>query len=198
MQSSSLTSAWANLVTGYRRLQRSVYWVASSCGSAPFWSVDRALLHVDCPMISQLLSSFLSACLQVLEQLTGQQPVFGKARYTVRTFGIRRNEKISCFVTVRGEKALQLIVSLPSSLGATTCTRPNFQMQLDCVLICLAPGGCMGNKGSRLEPVLQLHQMHNGSSWVCGTGEWPEGEGVRASAKKLLGFWQLWCAYHIP
>jgi ribosomal protein L5 len=48
---------------------------------------------------------------QVLEQLTGQQPVFGKARYTVRTFAIRRNEKISTSVTVRGEKALQLIVS---------------------------------------------------------------------------------------
>lgn len=47
--------------------------------------------------------------LQVLEQLTGQQPVYGKARYTVRRFGIRRNEKISCFVTVRGEKAMQLI-----------------------------------------------------------------------------------------
>lgn len=49
--------------------------------------------------------------LQVLEQLTGQQPVFGKARFTVRTFGIRRNEKISCFVTIRGEKAMQLLVS---------------------------------------------------------------------------------------
>ena len=47
---------------------------------------------------------------QVLEQLTGQQPVFGKARYTVRTFSIRRNEKISTSVTVRGEKAMQLIV----------------------------------------------------------------------------------------
>lgn len=55
-----------------------------------------------------LIRSFL----QVLEQLTGQQPVFGKARYTVRTFAIRRNEKISTSVTVRGEKALQLIVSL--------------------------------------------------------------------------------------
>ncbi len=52
--------------------------------------------------------------MQVLEQLTGQQPVYGKARYTVRTFAIRRNEKISCFVTVRGEKALQLIVSSPN------------------------------------------------------------------------------------
>jgi large subunit ribosomal protein L11e len=40
----------------------------------------------------------------VLEDLTGQKPVFGKARYTVRSFGIRRNEKISCFVTVRGDK----------------------------------------------------------------------------------------------
>ena len=54
-----------------------------------------------------------SLCVQVLEQLTGQQPVYGKARYTVRTFAIRRNEKISCYVTVRGEKALQLIVSSP-------------------------------------------------------------------------------------
>ena len=45
----------------------------------------------------------------MLEQLTGQQPVFGRARYTVRTFGIRRNEKISCSVTVRGDKAMQLI-----------------------------------------------------------------------------------------
>ena len=48
---------------------------------------------------------------QVLEQLTGQQPVFGKARYTVRQWAIRRNEKISCHVTVRGEKAVQLLVS---------------------------------------------------------------------------------------
>jgi len=47
----------------------------------------------------------------VLEQLTGQQPVYGKARFTVRTFGIRRNEKISCSVTIRGEKAQQLLVS---------------------------------------------------------------------------------------
>ena len=46
---------------------------------------------------------------KVLEQLTGQVPVFGSARYTVRSFSIRRGEKIGCSVTVRGEKALQLI-----------------------------------------------------------------------------------------
>lgn len=46
---------------------------------------------------------------QVLEQLTGQTPVFSKARYTVRSFGIRRNEKIAVHCTVRGPKAEQII-----------------------------------------------------------------------------------------
>merc|ERR1712167_477410 len=46
---------------------------------------------------------------KVLEQLTGQTPVFSKARYTVRNFGIRRNEKIACHVTVRGQKANEIL-----------------------------------------------------------------------------------------
>ncbi|XP_033176698.1 60S ribosomal protein L11-like [Bombus impatiens] len=45
----------------------------------------------------------------VLEQLTGQQPVFSKARYTVRSFGIRRNEKIAVHCTVRGAKAEEIL-----------------------------------------------------------------------------------------
>merc|ERR1712031_118993 len=45
----------------------------------------------------------------VLEQLSGQSPVFSKARYTVRSFGIRRNEKIACSVTMRGEKAEEIL-----------------------------------------------------------------------------------------
>jgi len=51
----------------------------------------------------------LQKAAKVLEQLTGQVPVFGIARYTVRSFSIRRNEKISCYVTIRGEKAMQLL-----------------------------------------------------------------------------------------
>jgi len=47
----------------------------------------------------------LTRASKVLEQLTGQKPVFSRARYTVRTFSIRRNEKIACYVTVRGERA---------------------------------------------------------------------------------------------
>lgn len=45
----------------------------------------------------------------MLEQLTGQQPVFSKARYTVRSFGIRRNEKIAVHCTVRGARAEEIL-----------------------------------------------------------------------------------------
>jgi len=51
----------------------------------------------------------LTRAAKVLEQLTEQDPVFSKARYTVRSFGIRRNEKIATSVTVRGPKALQIL-----------------------------------------------------------------------------------------
>jgi len=46
---------------------------------------------------------------KVLEQLTEQEGVFGKARYTVRSFSIRRNEQISVYCTVRGPKALEIL-----------------------------------------------------------------------------------------
>lgn len=45
--------------------------------------------------------------------LCRQRPVvdvlLGKARYTVRTFGIRRNEKIAVHVTIRGAKADEIL-----------------------------------------------------------------------------------------
>merc|ERR1711918_1512 len=46
---------------------------------------------------------------KVLEQLTGQTPVFTKSRLTIRGFSIRRNEKIACHVTVRGDKAEEVL-----------------------------------------------------------------------------------------
>ncbi|CAD8162087.1 unnamed protein product [Paramecium octaurelia] len=52
----------------------------------------------------------LTKAAKVLEDLTGQKPVFGKARYTVRSFGIRRNEKISVFCTIRGDQARDILV----------------------------------------------------------------------------------------
>merc|ERR1719198_1385844 len=51
----------------------------------------------------------LTRAAKVIEQLTGQTPVFSKARYTVRTFSIRRNEKIAVHCTIRGEKAMEIL-----------------------------------------------------------------------------------------
>ena len=46
----------------------------------------------------------------MLTDLTGQKPVFSKARYTIRSFGIRRNEKIAVYTTIRGEKAEDILL----------------------------------------------------------------------------------------
>jgi large subunit ribosomal protein L11e len=51
----------------------------------------------------------LTRAAKVLEQLTDKKPVYSKARYTLRTFGIRRNEKIAVHVTVRGFKANEIL-----------------------------------------------------------------------------------------
>jgi len=51
----------------------------------------------------------LTKAARVLNELTEQEPVYGRARLTVRTFGIRRNEKISAYVTVRGQKAMDIL-----------------------------------------------------------------------------------------
>lgn len=51
----------------------------------------------------------LTRAAKVLEQLTDKKPVYSQARYTVRTFGIRRNEKIAVHVTVRGFKATEIL-----------------------------------------------------------------------------------------
>ncbi len=68
----------------------------------------------------------------MLEQLTGQVPVFGIARYTVRSFSIRRNEKISCYVTVRGEKAMQLLVRVESGRQAAPVWQIHHPARMPC------------------------------------------------------------------
>merc|ERR1712156_881141 len=62
---------------------------------------------------------------KVLEALTGQTPVFSKARYTVRSFGIRRNEKIAVHCTVRGAKAEE-ILEQDSRFVNTSCVVTTF------------------------------------------------------------------------
>merc|ERR1712154_234294 len=46
----------------------------------------------------------LTRASKVLEQLTCQTPVTSKARYTVRSFGIKRNEKIACHARCAGPR----------------------------------------------------------------------------------------------
>jgi large subunit ribosomal protein L5 len=51
----------------------------------------------------------LDRAMTILENLTGQRPSTRRAKQTIRTWGIRRNEPIACMVTLRGEKANDLL-----------------------------------------------------------------------------------------
>lgn len=51
----------------------------------------------------------LTRATKVLEQLSQQKAVHSRSRLTVRGFGIRRNQKISAHVTIRGSRAQQLL-----------------------------------------------------------------------------------------
>ena len=51
----------------------------------------------------------LTRASKILEELTGQKPSTGHAKYTVRSFGIHRNEEISVFCTIRGVLANDLL-----------------------------------------------------------------------------------------
>ncbi len=45
----------------------------------------------------------------VIQQLTGQKPVKRNAKKTIRDFGIRKGEPISCVATLRKEKAIEFL-----------------------------------------------------------------------------------------
>ena len=51
----------------------------------------------------------LSKAVKVLKDLSGQEPCTNKAKITIRTFSVRRGEKIATHVTLRGEKAKDIL-----------------------------------------------------------------------------------------
>ncbi len=54
---------------------------------------------------------------QVLEEITGQKPVFRKAKRTIRAFGVRKGENIAVMVTLRREKALEFLKKALEAVG---------------------------------------------------------------------------------
>jgi len=56
---------------------------------------------------------------KLLEELTGQTPSLRKAKRTIREFGIRKGENISCIVTLRGQKAYDFLKRALEAVGNT-------------------------------------------------------------------------------
>ena len=73
----------------------------------PFRKIKISKLVLNCCVGDS--SDRLKKAARVLEQLTGQSPVFSKSRLTIRSWGIRRNEKIACYITIRGSKAEEIL-----------------------------------------------------------------------------------------
>lgn len=51
----------------------------------------------------------MTKAIKVLKDLTQQEPITTKAKFTIRSFGIKRNEEIGTHVTIRGATALELL-----------------------------------------------------------------------------------------
>jgi large subunit ribosomal protein L5 len=70
----------------------------------------------------------LDRAMTILENLTGQKPVVRRAKQTIRTWGIRRNEPISCIVTLRRDRAKDLLKKAFPAIGNRISPR-SFDMQ---------------------------------------------------------------------
>merc|ERR1711979_67992 len=67
--------------------------------------IDKVVINLS---VGEAGDKILKAC-KVLKDLTNQEPVTSKCKYTIRSFGVRRGDKIACHVTVRGEKAKEIL-----------------------------------------------------------------------------------------
>ncbi|CAO2638029.1 60S ribosomal protein L11 [Lemmus lemmus] len=128
----------------------------------------------------------LTRAAKVLEQHPGQTPVFSKAGYTVRSFGIRRNEKIAVHCTVRGAKAEEILEKDTGNSGFGIQEHIDLGIKynprigiygLDFYVVLGRPGfsiadkkrrtGCIGAKHriSKEEAMRWLQQKYDHPSW---------------------------------
>merc|ERR1711988_1553488 len=68
-------------------------------------AIDKLVINCS---VGEAGDKIMRAC-KVLKDLTNQEPVTTKCKYTIRSFGIRRGDKIGTHVTVRGEKAKEIL-----------------------------------------------------------------------------------------
>jgi large subunit ribosomal protein L5 len=59
----------------------------------------------------------LDRAMTILENLTAQKPVVRRAKQTIRNWGIRRNEPISCMVTLRKDKGEEFLRKTFPAIG---------------------------------------------------------------------------------
>ncbi len=59
----------------------------------------------------------LEKAAKVLQQITGHKPCMRRAKKTIRDFGIRRGEPISCVVTLRGRSATEFLKKAFYAIG---------------------------------------------------------------------------------
>nr|BAS01837.1 ribosomal protein L11 [Amorphochlora amoebiformis] len=67
--------------------------------------LEKIILNIDIGSSNYRL--FSSA--KLLKKLTFQFPSFGQVKKTIRSFGIRKGDYISCYCTIRGKRALLIL-----------------------------------------------------------------------------------------
>jgi hypothetical protein len=101
----------------------------------------------------------LTKAAKVLEDLTDQKPVESKAKYSIRTFGIKRNEKIAVHVTVRGEKAEELL-KRGLKVKEYELRKKNFSNNGKCPLTkCPTPAFCVAAAPLRASVTLSFYLL---------------------------------------
>jgi large subunit ribosomal protein L11e len=114
----------------------------------------------------------LTKAAKVLEDLTDQKPVESKARYTIRSFGIKRNEKIAVSVTVRGEKAEELL-KRGLKVKEYELRKKNFSDEGKCPTLCYFPLSkifinYIGNFGFGIDEHIDLGIKYDPSTGIYG------------------------------